>query len=74
MNFITRKIMQSQLKNVPQEQQEAIMTAFEKNPEFFKEMAKEIKKEVKSGKSQEAASMSVMMKNQNKLRQLMTGK
>ncbi len=71
MNFFTKKIMQSQLKNLPKDQQEAIMAAFERDPEFFRNMATEIKKEVKAGKSQQAASMSVMMKNQNKLRELM---
>ncbi len=71
MNFITRKIMQSQLKNLPKDQQEMIMTAIEKDPEFFKKLADEIKKEVKSGKSQQTASMIVMMKHQNKLRELM---
>ena len=71
MNFFTKKIMQAQLRNLPKEQQEAIMTAFEKDPEFFKAMAKEIKKEVKSGKSEQAASMAVMMKHKNKLQELM---
>jgi len=63
--------MERQLKNLPKEQQEAIMTAFEKDPEFFKDMAKEIKAEVKKGKSQQLASMQVMSKHQNKLRELM---
>jgi len=63
--------MERQLKNLPKEQREAIMIAFEKDPQFFKDMAKEIKKEVKAGKSQQVASMNVMMKHQNKLRELM---
>ena len=66
--------MERQLKNLPKDQQEAIMGAFEKDPEFFKQMAAEIKKQVKEGKSEQSASMNVMMKNQNKLRQLMVGK
>ena len=63
--------MERQLKDLPKEQQEAIMGAFEKDPEFFKQMAAEIKKEVNAGKSQQTASMQVMMKHQNKLRELM---
>jgi hypothetical protein len=70
-NFVTKKLMQAQLKNLPKDQQEAIMTAFEKDPGFFKQMADEIKKEMKNGKSQQTASMQVMMKHQNKLRELM---
>jgi len=63
--------MQSQLKSLPKDQQEMIMAAIEKDPEFFKKMADEIKREVKSGKSQQTASMVVMMKHQNKLKELM---
>jgi hypothetical protein len=70
-NFVTKKLMQAQLKNLPKEQQEAIMMAFEKDPDFFKKIAEEIKQEVKKGKSQQTASMQVMMKHQNKLRELM---
>jgi hypothetical protein len=68
---LTKKLMEKQLSQLPKEQQEAIMIAFEKDPDFFKQMAKEIKAEVKKGKSEQAASMEIMMKNQNKLRQLM---
>lgn len=71
---VTEKLMERQLKNLPKDQREAIMMAFKKDPEFFKELAKEIKKEVKNGKSQQTASMQVMMRNQNKLRELMGGK
>ena len=71
LNFVTKKLMQSQLKNLPKDQQEMIMIAFEKDPDFFKSMAKEIKDEVKKGKSEQTASMQVMMKHQNKLRELM---
>jgi hypothetical protein len=68
---LQQKMLEKQLKNLPKDQQEAIMAAFEKDPEFFKKMAEEIKAQVKSGKSEQAASMNVMMKNQNKLRDLM---
>jgi hypothetical protein len=68
---LSQKLMEKQLKNLPKEQQEAIMIAFQKDPAFFKQMAEDIKKEVKSGKSEQIASMNVMMKNQKKLRELM---
>jgi len=67
----TQKLLERQLKDLPKDQQEAIMIAFKKDPGFFKQLAKEIKKEVKNGKSQQTASMQVMMKNQDKLRELM---
>jgi hypothetical protein len=72
LNFFAKKMMESQLKNLPKDQQEKIMTAFQKDPEFFKNLADEIKKEVKSGKSQQVASMNVMMKHKDKLRDLMS--
>lgn len=74
LNFVMRKMLSAQMKNLPKEQQEAIMSAFEKDPEFFKKMADEIKKEVKSGKNQQTASMIVMMRHKAKLQKLMTGK
>lgn len=66
-----RKMLASQMKNLPKEQQEAILSAFEKDPAFFKQLAAEIKQEVKSGKDQQTASMLVMMKHKDKLRKLM---
>lgn len=70
-NFMTKKLMERQLKNLPKEQQEAIMRAFEKDPEFFKNLAKEIKAKVKEGKDQQTASMLVMMKHKVKFQKLL---
>lgn len=70
-NFLMKKMMQSQLKGLPQEQQEMIMRAVEKEPKFFQEIAKEIQAKVKSGVDQQTASMTVMMKHKEKLRELM---
>lgn len=73
-NFIMKKALSAQLKNLPKDQQEAIISAFERDPDFFKQMAKEIKAEVKKGKSEQTASMMVMMKHKDKLQKLMMGK
>lgn len=70
-NFVLKKMMKSQLKNLPKDQQEKIMTAFEKDPKLFQDMAKQIQKKVKNGADQQNAAMQVMMENQKKLQELM---
>ena len=63
--------MKSQLKNVPKDQQEMIMTLIDKNPEFFKQMAEKVKKKIDSGKPQMAAMMEVMQENKAELQDMM---
>ncbi len=72
--FLMKKLLASQVKNLPKDQQDAILGAFERDPKFFQMLADEIKKEVKAGKNQQTASMLVMMKHKDKLRELMMGK
>jgi len=64
-------MMQSQLKNLPKDQQEQIMNAIEKNPDLFKKIGEEIKQEQKNGMDQQQASMKVMFRYQNELRKAM---
>ena len=70
-NFIMKRAIKSQMKGVPQTQQDMMLSAVEKNPQFFEDMAKEIEQKVKEGKSKTAASMEVMRKHQDELRKLM---
>jgi hypothetical protein len=70
-NFLMKQSIKSQMKNVPQAQQDMMLAAVEKNPEFFENIAKEIQQKVKEGKSETAASMEVMRKHQDELRRLM---
>ncbi len=72
--FVTRKLLDRQLKNAPAEQKELIMTLLEKDPALLKKISKEIQTEIKSGKSQMAAAMKVMPKYQNELRAIMGNK
>jgi len=69
--FIMRQSIKSQVKNLPADQQEKLMAAFEKNPGFFENIAREIDQKVKGGKGKTAASMEVMRKHQGELRKLM---
>lgn len=70
-NFVMKQAIKSQMKGVPQEQQDMILAAIEKNPQFFEDIAKEIEQKVKEGKSKTEASMEVMRKHQDELRKLM---
>lgn len=69
-NFLMRKMIESKMKDVPKEQREMIMNMIEKNPDFFQKIALEIQQEIGKGKEQMAATMEVMQKYQNELREL----
>ena len=68
-----KKILSSQLKKsgLPPAQQEKLLDGMIKNPQLFEKIAKEIKALEKQGKSQMVASMEVMKKYQNELREVM---
>ena len=70
-NFMMKKMMQKQLKNLPKDQADKLMSAFEKDPKFFQDIAKQIQAKVKAGANQQNASMQVMMENRQKLQELM---
>lgn len=69
--IIMKQAMKSQMKGVPKDQQEKMLSAVEKDPEFFENIAKQIKQKEKEGKGKMEASMLVMRENQDKLRKLM---
>ena len=69
-----KKLLQRQLKNAPADQKELIMTLMEKDPELLQKISKEIKVEIKSGKTQMSATMKVMPKYQNQLQAIMGNK
>ncbi len=70
-SFLMKKMLKSKLKHLPQDQQDKIIAAIEKNPQLFEKMAKEIKQLTKEGQNETAASMQVMRKYQAELRDLM---
>jgi hypothetical protein len=66
--FALKKVLQSQMKNVPPEQQEMIMAMLEKEPELFEKIAKEMQEELKrNGNNQMAAAMKVLPKYQQQI-------
>lgn len=71
--FLMKKAMQAQTKGMPKDQQEAVMKAVEEHPELFEKIAKEMKAEMKKGKNQMTAAMTVMPKYQAELQKAMGG-
>ena len=66
-DFVTKKVMERQLKNVPPAQRELIMKLMEKNPELFKKIADEVEAAKKAGQDETMASLTVMRKYQPEL-------
>ncbi len=69
-DFLMRKMLERQLKNVPKEEQERLITLITKNPEFFQKIAEEIKKRMDGGMEQTAATMAVMQMYQKELQEI----
>jgi hypothetical protein len=66
--FALKKVVQSQMKNVPADQQQLIMAMLEKDPALFEKIAKEMQEELKkNGNNQMAAAMKVLPKYQKEI-------
>lgn len=70
-NFLMKQMLKRQMKGVPEAEQQKIFDAIEKNPEFFTTIATEIKQKMDEGKDQMAATMEVVQKHQEKLKEVM---
>ncbi|MFZ2594055.1 MAG: hypothetical protein WAX38_04765 [Minisyncoccia bacterium] len=70
-SYLTKKVIQSQMKGVPEETQNMIMQLVEKNPELFQKIAGEMDARVKKGEHQMSAMMEVMKKYQKELQAVM---
>ena len=64
-------MLQSQMANVPKDQQEKILKIVTENPELFEKIAQEAQEKVKEGKDQQTAMMEVMMAHQDELKGLL---
>lgn len=72
-NFAIKKLLESQLKNVPEDQKELIMTLVEKDPALFEKIAKELQAEMKvNDNNQMKAAMKVLPKYQKEIMAAMT--
>ncbi|MEQ1500111.1 MAG: hypothetical protein ABL917_01915 [Parcubacteria group bacterium] len=69
--FLMKKMLASQMKGVPQAEQDKIFNMIEKNPDFFQKIGLEVQEEMKKGKSQMDATMAVVKKHEAELKGLM---
>jgi predicted DNA-binding protein len=69
-SLIMKKMMKNQLKQVPEDQRVMMEKMIEENPDLLLELAKDVQKEMKDGKDQMAALMSVSEKNKDKLQEI----
>jgi hypothetical protein len=70
MNFLMKAMLKKQLAQLPKEQQEMIIRAIDNNPNFFDQIAKEIKEKTKAGVDKQTAAMSVMMSHKDELQKM----
>jgi hypothetical protein len=69
-NFLMRKTLDSKMKDIPEAEREKVFGMIEKNPDFFQKVALEMQEEMKNGKSEMDAAMSVMQKYKDDLQKL----
>ena len=67
-----KKLLEKQLKDVPEDQKAMIMTMIEKDPALFEKIAKELQAEMKeNGNNQMAAAQKVLPKYQAEIMAIM---
>jgi len=69
--FLMKQALKSQLKGVPEAEQDRILDMVERNPEFFENLAKELQDALKSGKDQQTAAIEIMTKHKEALAKMM---
>ncbi len=69
--FLMKQAMKSQLKGVPQAEQDMLLDLVERNPDFFENLAKELQEGMKSGKDQQTVMMELMNKHKDELQNIM---
>jgi len=70
-DLLLKKMLKNQLKGIPEDQQQKIIQAVEKNPKLFSDIAEEVQKKIKGGMDQQSATMAVMMSHRSELQNLM---
>lgn len=71
MNFFFKALIKKQLKGVPDEQIDMILTAMEKDPAFFQTLAEKIKAKTDAGMSQQDAATQIMVEHGEELKKIL---
>jgi len=69
-DFLIRKMLKSQLKNVPEAEQEKLIKLVTENPALFQQIGVEVQAKMKAGMDQQQATMEVMRDHQEELTKL----
>ncbi len=69
-DFLLKKMLQSQMKGIPEAQKMQMMNLFLKNQDFFKKIALEIQEEAKKGLSTQEAGILVVNRYKKELEQM----
>lgn len=69
-NFLMKKMLKSQMKGIPEPEQDKILNMIEKNPDLFEKIAKETQDLMKTGKDQMSSAMEVMKKYESDLKKI----
>ena len=72
-NFLLKKMMRSQLKGVPEAEQDKLLAIIEKNPALFQKIATRVQEKMKEGKDQATASMEAAQEHQDELKNIIAG-
>jgi len=70
-DFLLKKMLEVQMKDVPEEQREKVMKVISENPELFQKIALEAQVEMKEGKDQMTAFMEVARRHEEELKKIM---
>ena len=70
-SFLLRQTLKAKMKDVPEAERERMLALVEAHPDFFKKIGDEVKKRVKAGQSEMAATMVVIREHQGELQKLM---
>jgi hypothetical protein len=70
--FLIRKMLKSQLKGVPEAEQEKLIKLITENPQLFQQIATEVQEKVRAGMDQKQATMEVMNFHKDELTKLKT--
>jgi len=71
-NFVLKKLVEKQMKDLPKDQQEKILRLIQEHPELFQKIAAEIQSKTAQGKNQMQATMEVMKTHEAELRCIMS--
>ncbi len=71
IDSLIKQILKSKLKSLPEEAQDKIIGAIEKNPDLFNQMAKKAREKIQNGISEQDAVMAVFLENQSKLKDIL---